>query len=154
MIKFVLTIFVFIILNVQMIAQENKTVLKENENTELNYVSESFISYSTEKLLTNGIIIFEFTILLMVLFYWKKTRRNVKKQFDPSLKKNIQAMRNENFNYSRSKIDIKKRKSLKKALKNFTLDSMNVSKKARELNIGKGEILLAARIQKLSQQLR
>ncbi len=154
MIKFVLTIFVFIILNVQMIAQENKTALKENENTELNYVSESFISYSTEKLLTNGIIIFEFTILLMVLFYWKKTRRNVKKQIDPSLKKNIQAMRNENFNYVRSKIDVKKRKSLKKIVKDFTLDSVNVNKKARELNIGKGEIFLAARIQKLSQQLR
>ncbi|MBK7104422.1 MAG: hypothetical protein IPH62_03970 [Ignavibacteriae bacterium] len=152
--KLVLTIFVFIILNVQLFAQDNKNVLNENKNTESSITTESFISYSTEKLLRNGIIVFEITVLLMVLFYWKKTRNNVKRQFDQSYKKNIQALRNEKFTFVNDKVRSKKRKSLKKVMKSFVMDSANISKKARELNIGKGEIFLAAKIQKLYQQSR
>ncbi|MBK8945037.1 MAG: hypothetical protein IPM32_07145 [Ignavibacteriae bacterium] len=151
--KLILIIFVLMNLNLQLFAQDAPKVNSSNKISELNSLNQPIISYSTEKLLTNSIIIIEFLLLVMILFYWKKSRNNSRNNYNKNFKKNIEALRNEKLTFTKNKIERKKIKLFAKVIKGVELDSAIVNKKARELNIGKGEILLAARIHKLSQQI-
>jgi len=88
--------------------------------------------------------LFSAVILLMVI--GRRVILGLKTHASLKLKSRIQLLRNDKI---RSKNDPKLRKSRKKLCANETLfnrSEKHVSKKARELNIAKGELFLAARL--------
>ena len=105
-----------------------------------------------ERIFTTGIILLEVAILLMVLYYWKKTRTETKKKVKDVYKNNIKALRNERIKPVLNKDISKKRRNLGKVIKMKSLTGKNIGSKAREHNISKGELYLAARIQKLQKE--
>lgn len=111
-------------------------------------------SDANEKIFTNGIIFLEVTILVMVLYYWKKTHSDSKKNIKSTYKKNIKAIRDERVKPTFDKEISKKRKALNKLIIVKELNGRNISKKARAFNIAKGELYLAAKIHSLTRQVR
>lgn len=148
--KLVIIFFLILFQNIDLFCQE-KVKPTEKEHTKI-LNSGPIIKYSTEKLLINGVIGFEIVVLLSVLIYWKKNKSKSKKKLGILYKKNINALRTEKLLSIDKSVETKKRKSLKKAIKNLEINSAVINKKAKELKLGKGEIFLAAKIRELSRQ--
>lgn len=148
--KLVVIFFLILFQNIDLLCQE-KVKPAENEKTPV-VNNLPVLKYSTEKLLINGVIVFEIVILLSVLIYWKKNKSKSQKKLDVLYKKNIHALRSERILSIDKSVETKKRRSLKKAIKNLEINSAVINKKAKELKLGKGEIFLAAKIRELSKQ--
>lgn len=108
----------------------------------------------SEGMITTAVIIGELGILLLVLYYWKRTRDDSKSNVDQTYKKNIKAIRNERV---KPKINTKtslQRKGLKKFVKRNPIDGRTITSAAKKMSIAKSEIFLATRIQQLQSQTR
>lgn len=127
--------------------QENVT--KKSDSNDITF------SFSiSEGMITSVVIIGELAILLLVLYYWKRTRDDSKSEVDHSYKKNIKAIRNEQIRpILNSKIS-SQRKTLKKYIKKKPIDTRTITSVARKMSIAKSEIFLATRIQQLQNQAR
>ena len=108
----------------------------------------------SERLITTSVIVGEVIILLLVLFYWKKTRDDSKLGVNNTYKRNIKAIRDERVKPLLNKKNSLQRKSLMAQLKNNSLNGKTLTRTAKKLSIAKGELFLAARIQKLESQTR
>lgn len=116
--------------------------------------SSSIVSDLTERFLTTAVIIGESFILLMILYYWKKTRednkKDLKKNSKRNIKQNIKSIRNEKAIIW---FDKKAELNRKKLFSKISFKNMNgkiITKQAKKLSLSKGELFLAARINRLS----
>ncbi len=116
--------------------------------------SKIYESDANERIFTSGIIFLEVVILVMVLYYWKKTHSDLKKNVETTYKRNIKAIRDERVKPIFNKEISKKRKAINKLIEIKELNSRNISKKARVFDIAKGELYLAAKIHSLTQQVK
>lgn len=108
----------------------------------------------SEGMITTAVIVGELVILLLVLYYWKRTREDSKREVRPSYKKNIRAIRDERI---RPTMDVNaslKRKDLRKYVQKRPINSSTITSAAKKMCIAKSEIFLATRIQQLQNQTR
>ena len=128
---------------------------KQVNVTKKNDPNEFTFSFSiSERMITTAVIVGELVILLLVLYYWRRTRKDSKREVRPSYKKNIRAIRDERI---RPTMDAKaslKRKELKKYVQKRTINSSTITSTAKKMSIAKSEIFLATRIQQLQNQTR
>ncbi len=115
---------------------------------------EIYFIENADRLITSGVILFELAFLIMILYYWKKTRFESKSIDENKYKKNIKALRDERIKPVINNSVTKKRNSLGKIINLNTLNGKTICAKAKELNISKGELYLAAKIKQLSSQTR
>lgn len=108
----------------------------------------------SERILTSSIIIGEMAILLFILFYWKKTREDTKLKVSNIYKKNINAIREEKVKPLLNNKHNTLRQSLMKQLRIRAINGRIITNKAKKMSIAKGELLLAARIQQLQNQVK
>lgn len=117
--------------------------------------SEGFsVTAFSERFLTTGVVIGEALILLVILYYWKRTREDAKPDSKLLLKHNIKAMRNEKVFFREADKETRKRK---KILSDFNFNNINgklITSKARKLSVSKGEVFLAARIYQLVNRVK
>ncbi len=116
--------------------------------------SNSFIAEYAERFLTTGVILGELFILLLILYYWKKTKEDSKVDTNKLLKRNIKLLRNEKV---LNRVDTRnngKRKSLINEFNFKRVNGKSITNKAKKLSISKGELFLAARIHQLSNRTR
>lgn len=108
----------------------------------------------SEGMITTAVIFGEIVILLLVLYYWKRTRNDSKSEADLSYKKNIRAIRDERIRPALNSKSSSQRKALKKYVQNKAIDGRTISTVAKKMSIAKSEIFLATRIQQLQNQTR
>lgn len=126
-----------------------KTIINESSNN--NSIMGIEIS---ERLITTSVIVGELGILLFVLFYWKKTRKDGTNKGKQIYKRNIQAIRDErvkpimNINTSNKRRKLNSMPIIKK------LNGKTITSTAKKLSVAKGELFLAAKIQQMQNEAR
>jgi len=108
----------------------------------------------SERIVTTSVVVGEVIILFLIMFYWKKTRKNSKVNSGLVYRKNITAIREERVKQVLNKRESTLRVALNTKIKNTSLNSKSLTSKAKKLSIAKGELLLAARIHQLQEQTR
>lgn len=156
--KNVIKIILFIALLITNIEAQNITNNSYDMNSGNSVTTTSGVvqyilnTFSSEKILTTTIIVFELVILMFVLYYWKRSRNETKEKSKKIYKKNINALRCERVKPLTLPNIERKRNSLMYILKTNKLDGRTISKTAKKLAIAKGELFLAARIQQLQSR--
>ena len=117
-----------------------------------NVVDKLFSDTSTERMITTSEIFAELAVLFLVLYFWKKTKKDKNINSNSIYKRNIKAIRDERINPNMIEAGKKSRRSLIKALKPDSLNSRKLTLNAKKLSIAKGELLLAARIKQIQDQ--
>lgn len=109
---------------------------------------------ASERIITTSVVFGELAILVLVLFYWKRTRSDSKKLNVKRYKKNIRAIRDERIKPTDINKNSSRRKSLTNAIEKKRLTGETITSTAKKLSIAKGELFLAAKIQQLQNQTR
>jgi hypothetical protein len=73
------TIILFVLVVNNVLPQE---LASENQISSSSTFSKVYKSDANERIFTGGIILLEAAILVMILFYWKKTRNDTKNNVD------------------------------------------------------------------------
>ena len=150
--KKLLAVFVFVLIS-NSIALSQETYMSDDFGASPSS-GKIYKNELTERFFSSGIILLEVAILVMVLYYWKKTRSEVRKEEESTYKRNIKAIRDERVFPIFDKDISKKRKILNNLIAINELNGRNISNKARTYDISKGELYLAAKIHSLTQQVR
>jgi archaellum component FlaF (FlaF/FlaG flagellin family) len=108
----------------------------------------------SERMITTGIIITEIIILLSILYYWKRTREDKIIASKNIYKNNIKAIRNERIIPFRDNKTANKRRKLQKIINTQNLNGSTIANISKKLDVAKGELFLAAKIQQLQNQAR
>ncbi|MCB0732640.1 MAG: hypothetical protein KDC88_16575 [Ignavibacteriae bacterium] len=152
-------IFITILMIVSLNNQKKNTKPLNMSNEIQNVQSSSQLGLSienllSERVLTTSVIFGEILILLLVLFYWRKTHQDSKRNTKVDYRKNIKALRSEKIKPIFNKNISRKRLLLKTNIGFKSLNGKSITNKAKKLSIAKGELFLAARIQQLQSQVK
>ena len=109
---------------------------------------------ASERIITTGVVFGELIILVLVLFYWKRTRTDSKQSVINRYKKNIRAIRDERIKPIIINKNSSRRRSLTNSIEKKTFTGKSITSTAKKLSIAKGELFLAAKIQQLQKQTR
>ena len=116
-------------------------------------IIDNILNYTnSDRIITTSAIAVELTILFVVLYYWKRSRREKNRNSTSVYKQNIKAIRDERINPNMIDINLKVRKSLATGFKLRSLNSRRLTSNAKKLEVSKGELLLAARIRQMQNQ--
>ncbi len=129
--------------------KKSAEVVEANEQT-----GSIFGNSASERIITTSVVFGELAILVLVLFYWKRTRTDSKKFDTNRYKKNISAIRDERIKPTVRNKNSSRRKSLANAIEKKRLTGKTITSTAKKLSIAKGELFLAAKIQQLQNQTR
>lgn len=157
--KVVIILFLVTVLGNLSLAQSEPTksydMDKQASVTKKSDPNDFTFSFSiSERMITTAVIVGELVILLLVLYYWKRTRDDSKSEIKPSFKKNIRAIREERIRPTLSSKTSIKRKELQKYVQKTQINGRTITSAAKKMSIAKSEIFLATRIQQLQKQTR
>jgi hypothetical protein len=130
-----------------------RDIQSNSETAKTNITNDRLVSdwnADSESIITTSIIVFEVIVLFFVILYWKRTKSENSNKTNTNYKRNIRAIRKEEAgSIFRLKVN-KNRKKLSEKLNLKELNSKNINHRARKMSIGKGEILLAAKINQIN----
>ncbi len=108
----------------------------------------------TEGMITTGIISFEILMLFLILYYWKKTKDDKKVESRSTFKNNIKAIRDEKILPVLNDKKSTERSELQNKINIKNLNGVSITRLSKKLNVAKGELFLAAKIQQLQNQIK
>ena len=102
-----------------------------------------------ERIITTSVIVIEIVVLFFILFYWKRTRKETFHKSNLHIKRNIKALREEKIRPIIDSNSNKNRKTIIDKINLRKLTSRNINNRSKKLSIGKGELILAAKINQM-----
>ena len=129
-------IFIILTLSTLTISAQTKPYDMKNSAEVVNVNNQSnsiFGANASERIITTSVVFGELMILVLVLFYWKRTRTDSKQLNTNRYKKNIKAIRDERIKPIIINKNSSRRKSLANSIDKKTLTGKSITSTAKKL---------------------
>lgn len=104
-----------------------------------------------ERLITTSVIGVELIILLLIVYFWKRSKTEKLVPVKTNIKTNIRALRNERLNTIIKVKSDNRRKDFVNSIDERKVNAKSITSTAKKLSVSKGELFLAAKLKQLSK---